>query len=123
MNTFPSQKIPRKAGAALNASRIVKPGTGDFVVVTAAAATDPSLGVLEAFPYAAGEPCTVCISGIVEVVYGGTVAAGDPLTSDASGRAIKATVAGQRCVGIAQRAGTIDQIGLVQVSPFIFATA
>ncbi|REM14738.1 DUF2190 domain-containing protein, partial [Mycobacterium tuberculosis] len=60
--------------------------------------------------------------GIAEVEYGGAVAAGDPLTSDASGRAIVAAPAAganARLVGFAEVAGVLGDIGSVFISPCV----
>lgn len=58
-----------------------------------------------------------------DVRYGGTVAAGDPLTSDGFGRAVKAAKPGAGatvyCIGIAQVPGLADDIGKVNVAPFV----
>lgn len=80
----------------------------------ATAATDPLIGVCDSPKGAAqGEAMDVVLSDIAQVRYGGTVAAGDLLTSDAQGRAIATTTAGQRVVGIALVAGAVDDIGSV----------
>lgn len=44
-------------------------------------------------------------SGVPRVRLGGTVAAGDQLTSDANARAVKVTAAGQRVIGTAEQPG------------------
>ena len=62
-------------------------------------------------------------SGISEVEYGGTIAAGDLLTADASGRAIVATAgAGTnvRVIGVAEVAGVLGDIGSLLIDPGSF---
>ena len=54
-----------------------------------------------------------------EVEYGGTVAAGDLLTSDAQGRAVIASPASgtnARIVGIAEYSGALGDIGVIDLS-------
>lgn len=88
-----------------------------FVKVTAAltcnittAATDFAAGVLQNTPSAAGRSATVQGAGISKVRSGAAIAAGDRLTSDATGRAITTTTAGNRVHGIAlQAASAADQ--------------
>ena len=45
-----------------------------------------------------------------EVEAGGTLAAGDPLTSDASGKAVKATTGGDRLIGFALTSASAGDI-------------
>ena len=65
----------------------------------------------------------VCTGGIPEVALGGTVAAGDPLTSDASGKAVKATAAGNRILGFALVSGASGDIIPYQYSLGTLAVA
>lgn len=106
------------AEAAVSAWRIVKPGSTDDFVSTAAAATDKSIGVIEAVAPALGERCTVVTHGIADVTFGGTVARGDPLTSDASGRAVVAAPAAGsnvRLIGFARVSGVVGDVGEIFV--------
>lgn len=62
----------------------------------------------------------VCLDGIREIEFGGVVAYGDPLTSDAEGRAIKAEPAGGVTVpviGTALDVGGVGVIGHVLIRP------
>lgn len=103
------------AEAAIAAYRIVKFGAADGGVLQAAAATDKLVGVTDRLAAAvAGDRIDVVRSGITEVEYGGTVAAGDLLTADASGRAIVAIAAAGsnvRVIGVAEVAGVVGDIG------------
>lgn len=103
------------AEAAIAAYRIVKFGAADGGVLQAAAATDKLVGVTDRLAAAvAGDRIDVVRSGIAEVEYGGTVAAGDLLTADASGRAIVASAAAGsnvRVIGVAEVAGVVGDIG------------
>lgn len=112
------------AEAAIAAYRIVKFGAADGGVLQAAAATDKLIGVIDRMPAAAAnDRIDVIRTGIAEVQYGGTVAAGDQLTSDASGRAIVATAAAGsnvRVIGVAEVAGVVDDIGSMLIVPGAF---
>lgn len=74
------------------------------------------VGVLQDKPNALGVAGSVRVDGVSKVRYGGTVAAGDRLTSDASGNAIVATTGKQVC-GIALVAGVSGDIGTIFLSP------
>lgn len=109
-----------KAGAAVPRHRIVKFGAADDVVLTGAASTDAVFGVSSEIDSAQDEPCDVHLSGIPDVTYGGNVARGDLLTSDASGRAITAAPAtgvNARIIGTAMVSGVLGDIGAVHLSP------
>lgn len=112
------------AEGAIGAYRIVKFGAADGGVLQAAAATDKLIGVIDRIPAAAsGDRVDVIRSGIAEVEYGGTVAAGDLLTADASGRAIVATAAAGsnvRVIGVAEVAGVVSDIGSMLIDPGSF---
>jgi hypothetical protein len=104
------------AGAAVSAHRIVKHGADETLAVQAAAATDKLMGVSDLGADASGESMDVIKSGIALVVYGGTVAAGDLLTSDADGKAVVANPAAtvsNRIIGVAEVAGVSGDIGSV----------
>lgn len=63
-----------------------------------------------------GEPCALTTSGVAPVLYGGTVAQGDPLASNASGLAVVAT-AGDSILGYAMEAGAASNLGTMLVLP------
>jgi hypothetical protein len=68
-----------------------------------------------------GERCSVHSTGnIAPVLCGGNVSRGDPLTSDANGRAITANAAGQRIVGFAEVSGVAGDIIFAYIVPGIF---
>lgn len=88
------------------------PTTGT-TVRPGAAATDALLGVTDALGGDQGGTVDVTLAGPAEVRLGGNVAFGDPLTSDANGKAIKAVVvSGQSVVviGWAGAPGALDDI-------------
>lgn len=96
------------AEAAVPRYRIVKPGaTGGCVLATAA--TDKLLGTNGSeMGSAIGEVADVGVGPVPVVVLGGTVAAGDHLTSDASGKAIATTTIGHSTIGRARIAGVLN---------------
>lgn len=107
------------AGGAIAANRFVKFGANDRTMLQAAAATDAIVGVSD-LAVASGETVDVCQTGIFPVVYGGTVARGDLLTSDSSGRAITAAPGAgvnHRIGGVAMESGVVGDLGSVRLSP------
>lgn len=110
------------ASGAIAPHRIVKATSTDGVVAQAAADTDPLFGVSTQVATATGERLEVERAGVVPVEYGGTIAAGAFLTSDASGRAITAA-AGDRFIGIAEEAGDLGTIGTMFIQHGLIAPA
>lgn len=105
------------AGAAVLPYRIVKHGAADAFALQAAGATDLSFGVSDGLGQTdANEPLDVIRGGVAEVIYGGTVTRGNPLTSDATGRAVVATVAGSRLIGYAEVSGVVGDRGSVLIA-------
>ena len=115
MDLFPLLEVNRTASSAIHPYRIVVP-SGDGAVAQAAAATDALSGVAGQVGAEEGDRVDIRYAGIVPVEYGGAVDAGDRLTADASGRAIKAN-AGESVIGIAQEDGTEGAIGSVLIAP------
>jgi hypothetical protein len=110
------------APAAIGKYRIVKPGANPGEIAIASAAADKQIGVTTDIDAAAGDRSDVVRSGITPVYYGGNVAVGDPLTSDANGAAVVAAPAAganARIVGIAELAGAAGDIGEVFVAPSV----
>lgn len=109
-----------KAEAAVSKFRIVKFGAADEQALQAAAVGDAMFGVSLELDAAIGEPFDVALSGLADVVYGGNVARGDFLTSDANGKAVAAAPAAgvnNRVIGIAMVSGVLDDIGVVDLAP------
>lgn len=110
----------RKATGAIPAYRIVKPGANNGEVTLASAATDALMATTgQLAAKAAGDKVDVAMFGLNEVELGGAVANGDPLTSDASGKAVKANPAAGanvRCIGYADTDGTNGA-----VIPYVYA--
>ena len=105
------------AGGAISAFRIVKPDAVAGQVLQAAAATDKLFGVcVNPSGAASGARIDVDVEGIAMVEFGGTVAAGDPITADANGKAVLAAPAAgvnNRIIGFAFEAAVSGDISRV----------
>lgn len=120
MSNHPGLITTDVASAAITKRRLVKPGATDNTALQAAAATDPIFGVSTDLDSAVGKTVDVIRTGIAPVEYGGTIARGAPVTSDATGRAIAAAPAAGanvRIVGFADVSGVIGDIGSVFLAP------
>ena len=102
---------------------IVTHGTADYAVKAATGATVALVGTTDELGKLSNGRVDVCTGGIPEVALGGTVATGDPLTSDASGKAVKATAAGNRILGFALVSGASGDIIPYQYSLGTLAVA
>lgn len=101
------------AQAAVAGNLIVKPGTADFTVVPAAAATDLLLGTADSLDKATGEMVDLDLRPIDEVRLGGTVARGQPITSNAAGKGVAAAPAAGanvRIIGFALKSGVAEDV-------------
>jgi len=101
--------------ADVAAKRIVKfsDAASTSKVAQAAANTDPLWGVSDAMGGKSGGLVDVIVSGLAEVQLGGSVNAGDPITSDGSGKGVAcAGAAGEtrRIVGYAEAPGVAGDI-------------
>lgn len=114
----PNAILNYTAETALAKFRIVCFGATDGSVKQAAAATDLIIGVTEGFAYAVADRVDIVRSGPAEIEYGGAVTRGQPLTSDAVGRAVAAAPAAGnnvRIIGYAEVSGVLGDIGSVYV--------
>ncbi len=109
------------AAAVILPYRIVRFTANDGEVITASAATDKLIGVSDRVSAVViGDRLDIGRAGIVEVEYGGAVATGDALTSDAQGRAIVAAPAAGnnvRIIGHAEVLGVAGDIGSMLIAP------
>lgn len=107
------------ATANISAYTLVKPsGVNDGEVQPASAATDAILGVAQNVDVLSGQQVDVIHEDSANVLLGGTVAAGDPITSDANAKGVKAVPAAgtnNRLVGFALVAGVSGDIIPVKV--------
>lgn len=108
-------KMLKSSAAMATAFTIAKFGADDDHCAAATAATDKFVGVIQDTCSAAEAEMSIMLNGISPVVYGGAVTRGDPLTSDASGRAITATADGQTIIGRATISGVLNDIGFVEI--------
>lgn len=101
-----------KAGATVNPYRAVKFGADTAHVIQGAAATDTTIGVSQS-PQAATTEGYVMLAmfGLAKIECGGSVTAGDLLTSDSVGRGVTSLAAPtDRVIGIALATGTTGSI-------------
>lgn len=91
-------------------------------VTLATAATAPLAGPIDTMGAKAGALCDVQLTDVADLKAGGTIAAGDPITSDANGKAVKAVKvngATVYCVGFAQEPAVADDVFPVLIAPFL----
>lgn len=100
----------RVAEGAINAHLIIKGGVAAMSCVVAAAATDKLLGTSDELDHITGEMVDMAVGPVPKVRLGGTVAAGDALTSDANGKAIATTTTGNRIIGFAEIGGVLNDV-------------
>lgn len=110
-----------KADADIARHRIVRHGAADNSVAAANGLSAAMFGVADSLGGKAGKVMDVVCAGFATVEYGGTVSRGDPLTSDATGRAVTATQADSRIVGFATKAGVVGDLGTVNIAPGYFS--
>ena len=116
------------AAAAILGNRIVAfavPAAGTSVQMTTTA-LEPAIGVSDQMGAADGAQCDIHLSGLASVELGGTVLAGQPLMSDATGRAIAAVGAAastRRVIGIAHAPGVVGDIIDVWLAPSLLDRA
>ena len=107
-----------QAQGAVGKFRIVAHGTEDGTAKQAATADDAVIGVTEGFAYVNGDRFDVVRNGMGEVTLGGPVTRGDPLVSDAEGRAVVAPAANtSRIVGFAEISGVAGDIIPLTIAP------
>jgi hypothetical protein len=105
------------AESAIGQYRIGKFGSTDDMIVQANAASDSLIGVCcQPGGAAIGDRADMVLTGATEVEYGGSVARGDRLTTDASGRAVTASPSTgviNNIIGLAMESGIAGTIGSV----------
>ena len=115
-------KAAKSTAAIATQYLIAKHGADDDTYSQASAATDTLVGVFQHITSAAGDSVRIMKIGISPVKLGGTVTRGDPLTSDANGKAVTATL-GQNVLGYATISGVLNDVGFVFISPGILNSA
>ncbi|WP_022655560.1 capsid cement protein [uncultured Desulfovibrio sp.] len=97
-------------------------GAGGYV--QAASSTAALIGTTDELGKQANGGADVALNYMPEVEVGAAVKAGDPLTSDAQGRAVPATAAGSRIIGFAcKSAAEAGEIIDYQFAPGFLGTA
>lgn len=118
------------AGGTIGPNLIVKWGAGDYIVLQSAAVTDRHCGVSRGAGQTANSIATlvneqidIVVKGEYEIYAGGTIARGDPLTSNASGQAVTAAPAAgtnNPIVGYAKVAAVSGDLFLADINPQTF---
>jgi uncharacterized protein DUF2190 len=109
------------ASGAINPYTVVKFTTTDFQVTQAAAVGDKLAGVTTEVAAADQERVDVIHDGIAYVTAGGTIAAGDPLTVNASGQVVTAAPAAgtnNNCIGHARQSAVSGDVFEAIISLF-----
>lgn len=104
------------APEAIPARRMVTHGAEPGGVAMAKGGTMLIIGVTTAIGCDAGDHVDVIRGQLALVTYGGTVKAGQPLASDAEGRAVPAD-AGDWYLGFAECDGEENDVGSVWIAP------
>lgn len=112
--------IPYRAAADLSSKQhhcLKDNGSGAAAAITAA--TDYPIGILQNAPSAADDVCTLATEGVVLAKLGGTVAKGDPVGPDATGKLVKRGVgaSGGWVIGRAGAAGVDGDLIGVRLAP------
>jgi hypothetical protein len=119
------QKLVRsyELSAALGAYLIVKfsDTAATSKIAGATAATDALVGTTGQIGGDIGDMCDVDRAGIGKVKLGGTVAAGDPITSNNASKGVKATVDTSRIIGFAEEPGLADDIIDYLIAPSVLS--
>lgn len=112
----PSRVQSFKATAAMDRGLAVKAGADNEHTQVASAATDKIMGLSNTAPTGADEMTEVCLpGGGAKGKLGGTVSAGDMLTSDANGKLVATTTAGNRYIAMAMEDGVANDLIAVEV--------
>ncbi|WP_413207979.1 DUF2190 domain-containing protein [Rhodospirillum sp. A1_3_36] len=115
------------AGGAIARNRIVAWSATEGRVVQASAVTDKLMGASGVVGVtAAGDRLDIHRSEFAKVAFGGAVSQGDPLTTDADGKAVAAAPAtgvNVHCLGWAEVDAVAGDIGEVFIHPFILQGA
>lgn len=99
---------------------VIANADGTVSVAGAGGAATALFGVNAELDLANGDYGDIIKAGIADVVFGGVVAAGDPITSDANGNAVKAAPAAGtnvRIIGFAEVAAAAGDIAQILIAP------
>ena len=98
------------AAGAVTEWRFVTWSTADGIVRQSAAVADAPVGVARE-TVADGARVDVIRAGISQITYGAAVTRGQPLTSDAQGRAVPVAAGTDRVYGLAEVSGVAGDLG------------
>lgn len=101
------------ASGSIGANRFISLSSSDRQVVQTSSAFQSIVGVTDERIYVDGDTVNVSLEETYEVILGGSVSVGDYLTSDSVGRAITASLPGQKYFGKAQFSGTVGELAVV----------
>lgn len=79
-------------------------------VALASAATDAIAGTIQNVPVSSGLVEVAIAGGTAKVVAGGSISAGDYLTTDGNGKAVATTTDGDQVIGVAVEAGDASDV-------------
>ena len=116
----PLQHRSLLAQAAIAGLLIIKHGTADNTCALATASSDALVGTSDSLAKEAGELVEFPTAGVGEVLLGAAVSRGQPLTADATSRAIVAAPAAgtnARIIGFAMASGVLGDVIDYQISP------
>jgi hypothetical protein len=112
-----------QASGAIGARRIVIANADGTVSIAGAGGAATALfGVNAELDLADGDFGDIVKIGIADLVFGGVVAAGDPITSDVNGAGVKAAPAAGtnvRIIGFAEVAAAAGDIAQVRIAPSV----
>ena len=91
-------------------SAVTLTNTGGVNAVSSAATALQAVGILENKPKSAGQPATVCVSGMAKATVGGAVTAGAWLHVDDDGHLVATTTAADAVIGRALESGASGQV-------------
>ena len=119
MSTYAQPNILTfRAGAAIAQGCVVKPGASREHVLVSAAATSKNIGIAQNAATAADDKVEVALAGGgAKALAGGTIAMGDLLTSDANGKLVATTTAGDRYVAMAMEDALVGDLFSVHMVP------
>lgn len=101
--------------------RLVRISAAD-IVTRCDAPSDPNkwpIGILtDEVGAASGDPVSVQLSGIAKLEAGGTITAGNAITTDSDGKGVKTITVADFCIGIALEAASSGEIFSVAIQRF-----
>ncbi len=111
------KRVTGLAGADLSASQYCFVKINSSKQLALCGSGDYAYGILQDKPSAAGRAAEVCIGGTSKVLFGGTVVAGQPVVSDANGKAVAAGSGDAYSLGIAVEGGANGELHPVTFNP------